>query len=53
MTVKAASVKSDKENVSVETGDQTNVGLFISLAIISALGIAVLMVLKKKNALKK
>lgn len=53
VTVKAASVKSDKENVSVETGDQTNVGLFISLAIISALGIAVLMVLKKKNALKK
>ena len=53
VTVKAATVKSDKENVSVETGDQTNVGLFISLAIISALGIAVLMVLKKKNALKK
>ena len=53
VTVKAASVKSDKENVSVETGDQTNVGLFIFLAIISALGIAVLMVLKKKNALKK
>ena len=53
VTVKAASVDSDKENVSVETGDQTNVGLFISLAIISALGIAVLMVLKKKNALKK
>lgn len=53
VTVKAATVKSDKENVSVETGDQTNVGLFIFLAIISALGIAVLMVLKKKNALKK
>lgn len=53
VTVKDTSVKSDKENVSVETGDQTNVGLFIFLAIISALGIAVLMVLKKKNALKK
>ena len=53
VTVKAATVKSDKENVSVETGDQTNVGLFIFLAIISALGIAALMVLKKKNALKK
>lgn len=53
VTVKVATVKSDKENVSVETGDQTNVGLFIFLAIISALGIAVLMVLKKKNALKK
>lgn len=53
VTVKVATVKSDKENVSVETGDQTNVGLFIFLAIITALGIAVLMVLKKKNALKK
>ena len=53
VTVKTATVKSDKENVSVETGDQTNVGLFIFLAIISALGITVLMVLKKKNALKK
>lgn len=53
VTVKAATVKSDKENVSVETGDQTNVGLFIFLAIISALGVTVLMVLKKKNALKK
>lgn len=53
VTVKAATVKSDKENVSVETGDYTNVGLFIFLAIITALGIAVLMVLKKKNALKK
>lgn len=51
VTVKAASVDSDKENVSVETGDQTNVGLFISLAIISALGIAVILVLKRKKAL--
>lgn len=51
VTVKAATVKSDKENVSVETGDQTNVGLFISLAIISALGIAVLLVLKRKKVL--
>lgn len=51
VTVKAASVDSDKENVSVETGDQTNVGLFISLAIISALGIAVLLVLKRKKVL--
>lgn len=51
VTVKAASVDSDKENVSVETGDQTNVGLFISLAIISALGIAVILVLKRKKVL--
>lgn len=51
VTVKAASVDSDKENVSVETGDQTNVGLFISLAVISALGIAVLLVLKRKKTL--
>lgn len=51
VTVKDASVDSDKENVSVETGDQTNVGLFISLAIISALGIAVILVLKRKKVL--
>lgn len=51
VTVKAASVDSDKENVSVETGDQTNVGLFISLALISALGIAVILVLKRKKVL--
>ena len=51
VTVKAATVKSDKENVSVETGDQANVGLFISLAIISALGIAVILVLKRKKVL--
>ena len=53
MTVKVQRSSRIKKNVSVETGDQTNVGLFIFLAIISALGIAVLMVLKKKNALKK
>lgn len=53
VTVKAASVKSDKENVSVETGDQTNVGLFIFLAIISSLGIAVLMIVKNLGEMKK
>ncbi len=35
-----------------ETGDQTNLGLFTSLLTVSALGIAVLAVLKKKKALE-
>ena len=35
-----------------KTGDQTNVGLFTSLLVISALGIAILAVFKKKKALE-
>lgn len=44
--------KSNTDKGSVETGDQTNVGLFTSLSMISALGIAVLTVWKKKKALE-
>ena len=36
-------------NSRVETGDQTNVGLFTSLLVMSALGIAILTVWKKKK----
>ncbi len=56
VTVKIAQVNPDKDKPnndkgSVETGDQTNVGLFTSLLTVSALGIAILAVLKKKKAL--
>ena len=56
VTFKAAPVNPDKDKpnndkCSVETGDQTNVGLFTSLSMISALGIAILAVWKKKKAL--
>ena len=43
--------KPNDDKGSVETGDQTNVGLFTSLSMISALSIAVLTVWKKKKAL--
>ena len=36
----------------VETGDQTNVGLYLSLFAISVLCITILAVWKKKNALE-
>lgn len=57
VTAKTAPVNPDKDKPnndkgSVETGDQTNVGLFTSLSMISALGIAVLAVWKKKKALE-
>ena len=57
VTVKAAPVNPDQnkpinDKGSVETGDPTNVGLFTSLLMISALGIAVLAISKKKKALE-
>ena len=57
VTVKAVPVnldtdKPNNDKGSVETGDRTNAGLFTSLSMISALGIAVLVVLKKKKALE-
>lgn len=56
VTVKTAPVNPDKDKPNndkgnVETGDQTNVGLFTSLSMISALGIAILAIWKKKKAL--
>lgn len=41
--------KAGNDKGSVETGDQTNVGLFTSLLVMSALGIAILTVWKKKK----
>lgn len=44
----------DSSNINnPETGDYTNLGLFTSLLMVSALGIAVLAILKKKKALNK
>ena len=42
----------NNNTVSVKTGDQTNIDFFKSLSIISAFGITVLIVLKKKKALE-
>lgn len=44
--------KPNSDKGSPETGDQTNVGLFTALLSMSALGIAVLAILKKKKALE-
>ena len=54
VTVKTAPVNPDKDKPNndkgnVETRGQTNVGLFTSLSIISALGIAILAIWKKKR----
>ena len=54
VTVKTAPVNPDKDKPNndkgnVETRDQTNVGLFTTLSIISALGIAILAIWKKKR----
>lgn len=42
----------NNNTVSVKTGDQTNIDFFKSLSLISAFGITVLIVLKKKKALE-
>lgn len=51
-TDKLSTEKPNDDKGSPKTGDQTNVGFFTSIFTMSAIGIAVLMVLKKKRLLE-